>query len=131
MLGVEAGSRQAKPLHGAAMEKVLFDNLVHIFQLDEAVPDRLGIDDDHGAMLALVEAAGLVGANQVLEAGILYSVLEGGFELFAALGKATRAGCVPVALVGANEEMVLKFRHRSPSFRFLLCIDPCAAHRAF
>jgi hypothetical protein len=131
MLGVEAGSRQAKPLHGAAMEKVLFDNLVHIFQLDEAVPDRFGIDDDHGAMLALVEAAGLVGANQMLEAGVLYSVLEGGFELFSALGQAAGAGCVLVALVGTDKEVVLKFRHRALLSVYCFCDSPCAAHRAF
>jgi hypothetical protein len=120
MLGVEAGSRQAKPLHGTSMQKMLGDDLIHVLEFDEAVPDCLGIDDDYGAMLALVEAAGLVGANQVLKAGILYSVLEGGFELFAALGKATRARRVLVALVGANEEMVLKFRHGGPFFRWLL-----------
>jgi hypothetical protein len=92
------------------MEKVLVDDLFHILQLDKTVPDRLGIDDDYGAMLALIEAAGLVGANQVLKTGILDSVLEGGLELFAALRQATGAGCVLIALVGTDEEMVLKFR---------------------
>ncbi|OJV41466.1 MAG: hypothetical protein BGO25_17355 [Acidobacteriales bacterium 59-55] len=120
MLGIEAGSRQAKSLHGTAMQKMLGNDLVHVFQLDEAVPDRLGIDDDHGAMLALVETAGLVGANQVLEARILHSVLEGGLKLFAALRQATGAGCVLVALVRTDKEVVLKFRHGSPSFRLLL-----------
>ncbi len=118
MLRIEAGSRKAEPLHGAAMQKVFGDDLIHIFELDEAIPDGLGIDDDNGAMLALVEAARLVGTNKVLEAGVLNSVLEGGFELFAALGQAAWTGGVLVTLVGANEEMMLKFRHGRPFFLF-------------
>ncbi len=77
--------------------------------VDVAVPDGLGIDDDDGAVLALVEAAGFVGADVVLEAGFLDGVLEGGFELFAALGRQLgRAGGF-VALVGADEDVVVEF----------------------
>ncbi len=132
MLRIEAGSGKAEPLDRTAMQKVLVDDLIHIFELDKPIPDRLGIDDDNGAMLALVEAARLIGANEVLEACILNSVLEGRFELFAALGQAAWAGRVLVTLVGTNEEMVLKFRHGRPFFA--LChfySGRCAAHRAF
>jgi len=104
------------------MQKMLIDDLVHVLHLYEAVPYGLGIDDDHGAVLALVETAGLVGANDVLEAGLLEGILEGRLELFAALGKATGASCVLVALVGTDKEMVLKFRHRSSSFRLLMLL---------
>ena len=79
MLGVEAGCGQAQTFHGAAVDEVLCDDFLHVFQLDEAVPDSLGIDHDRRTMLALVEAAGFVGADEVLEAGIFDGVLEGGF----------------------------------------------------
>ena len=45
-------------LHDAALEKMLGDDLVHIFGVDAAVEGALGIDDDHGAGLAQAKAAG-------------------------------------------------------------------------
>jgi hypothetical protein len=101
------------------MQEVFVHDLLYILELDEAVPDRLGIDDDNRAMLALVETARLVGTNEVLQSSVLNSVLEGGFELLSALGQAAWAGRVLVTLVGANKEMMLKFRHRRPFFRFV------------
>ena len=111
MFGVEAGSWKPKALDGTAVQQMFGDDLIDILELDKAVPDSLGIDDDHGAMLALVEAAGLVGPDHVLEAGTLDGVLEGRFELLAALRKAAWPGGVLVSLVGADEQMMLKFRH--------------------
>ncbi len=84
MLGVEAGVWEAQTLDGTAVEEVLGDDLLDVFDVDEAVPDGLGVDHDDGPVLALVEAAGFVGSDVVLEAGFLDGVLEGGFELFTA-----------------------------------------------
>jgi hypothetical protein len=120
-LGVQAGSREAEALDGTAMQKVLDDNFIHIFELHKAVPDGLGIDHDDGAVLALIEAAGLVGTDEMLEARIFDGVLERGFELFAAAGKAAWAGRVLVTLVGANKEVMLKFRQWLSSLPFALC----------
>ena len=101
------------------MNKVLGDNFIHIFKVNEAIPDGLRIDHDHWAMLALIEASGLVGANNMLQSGILDGVLERAFELFAALGKTAWTRCLLVALVGADENVMLKFRHGMDS---LLCL---------
>jgi hypothetical protein len=119
MLRIEAGSRKAEPLHGTTMQEVFVDDLLYIFELDKAVPDRLGIDNDNRAMLALVETARLVGTNEVLQPSVLNSILERRFELFSALGQAAWTGRVLVTLVGADEEMMLKFRHGRPFFRFV------------
>jgi hypothetical protein len=110
-LGVEAGVGQAQALNGAAVEKMLGDDLLDVFDVDEAVPDRLGIDDHDWAVFALVEAAGFVGADVMFEADILDRVFEGGFELFTAGKKAAWTGGAFVALVGADEDVVVKFRH--------------------
>ena len=110
-LRVQAGSGEAQALDRAAMQKVFSDDFIHIFELHKAVPDGLGINHDDRAVLALVEAAGLVGADEMLEARIFDGVLEGGFELLAAPGKTAWAGGVLVALVGADKEVMLKFRH--------------------
>ncbi len=79
-LGVETGIGQPKPLYGAAVEEVLGDDLLDILDVDEAVPDGLRVDHDDGAVLALVEAAGLVGPDMVLQSGFLDGVLDGVLE---------------------------------------------------
>jgi hypothetical protein len=111
LLNVEAGVGKAQSLYGAAVEEMLGDDLLDVFNMDEAVPDGLGVDHDDWAVLALVEAAGFVGPDVVLEAGFLNGVLEGGFELFTAGGKAAGTGGAFVALVGADEDVVVKFWH--------------------
>ena len=58
------------------MEGLFGDNLRYISDPDKTVPDGLGIDDDYGAVLALVEAAGFVGADVVLEACFLDGIFE-------------------------------------------------------
>ena len=111
LLSVEAGVGKAETLDGAAMEKMFGDDLVDVADVYEAVPDGLGIDHDDGAVLALIEATGLVGSNVVPEAGFLDGVLEGGFEFFTAIRKAAWTRGAFIALVGANEDVVVKFRH--------------------
>jgi hypothetical protein len=108
VLGVEAGVGEQKALDGTAVDEVLADNLVDVFRVDEAVPDRVGIDDHYGAVLALVETASFVGADFALQAGLLDCVLEGAFQLAAAVAGSTGTGGVFVPLVGADEEVMLE-----------------------
>lgn len=77
MLRIKAGSWEAQPLHGAAMEKVLGHDFFHIFQLNEAVPDSFGIDHHRRAVLALIETTGLVGTDKMLEASVFDGILKG------------------------------------------------------
>jgi hypothetical protein len=109
VFGVEARVGEAEALDGTIVEEVFGNDLVDVAGVDVAVPDRFGIDDDDGAVLALVEAAGFVRADVVLEAGFLDGVLESCFKLFASLGKATGTGGGFVALVGADEDVVVEF----------------------
>jgi hypothetical protein len=111
MLGVEAGSGEAQPFHGAAMDEVLGDNFVHIFKLNKAVPDGFGVDHYRGAVLALIEAAGLVGSNKMLETGIFNCIFECGFQLLAAERQAAWAGRRFVALIRTDKDVMFKFRH--------------------
>jgi len=67
--GIDAGLRQAEPLHRPAVHNMLLDDFGDIFRLHKPVPDRLRIDHDCGPVLALVQAAGLVGAYRRLQAG--------------------------------------------------------------
>jgi hypothetical protein len=115
-LCVQTGIGQAEALDGATVEEMFGDDLLDVFDVDEAVPDGFGIDDDYGAVLALVEAAGLVGADGVFEAGFFDGVLEGGLELFAMLGTAAGAGGVFVAVIVADEEVMFELGHAAFPF---------------
>jgi hypothetical protein len=108
VLSVEAGVSEQKTLDRTAVDEVLADNLANIFRVDEAVPDGVGIDDHYGAVLALVETAGFVGADFAFQAGLLDCVLEGAFQLAAAVAGATGTGSIFVPLVGADEEVMLE-----------------------
>lgn len=123
VFSIEACVRQPKALHRPAMQKVFCHNFIYVFYLDEAVPNRLGIDDNHRPMLALVKTTGLVRANAMLQARIFNGVLECRFELFAALWKTTRTRCRLVTFVGADKDMMLKFRHGPGSLLSRLAID--------
>ncbi len=67
--GVEAGIGDTEALDGAAGDEVLRDDLIGVFGFDAAIPDGVGVDDDGGAVLTLVEASGLVDADAAGEAG--------------------------------------------------------------
>ena len=111
MGGVDAGIGQAEAFDGLAADEVLGDDLLDVVEVDEAVPDGLGIDDHDRAVLALVEAAGFVDADAVLEAGGFDGVLEVAFEVFAVLVAAAGAVRGFVALVEADEDVVVELWH--------------------
>ena len=87
------------------------DDLFGVLGFGETVPDGLGIDDEDGAVLALVEASGLVDADAMLEAGGFDGVLEGAAEFLAVFAGAAGAPGGFVALVQADKEVVFEGRH--------------------
>src|SRR5262245_54518941 len=107
---VDAACGQAQALDGAAVQQMRLHNLIDVGQRDEAVPDRLGIDDDGYAVLALVEATGGVDAHASAE-----TLFGGRFErltnLLAALFPATAAGMTWFPLIRAYEDMPLEACH--------------------
>lgn len=112
MVGIDAGVGKAETLDGAAVEEVLLDDLLGVVGVGETVPDGFGVDDEDRAVLALIEAAGLIDANAVLEAGGFDGVLEGSAEFLAVFVAAAGAGGGIVALVEANKEVMFKDWHR-------------------
>ena len=110
MVGVDAGVGKTEAFDGAAVEEVLVDDLLGVVRVGEAVPDGFGIDDEDGAVLALIEAAGLVDADAVLQAGGFDGVLEGAAECLAVFEGAAGAGGF-VALVEADEEVMFEDWH--------------------
>gem|GEM_PF-3517046 len=115
-LCVQTGIGDTETLDGSVVEEVFGDDLVDVFEVNAAVPDGFGIDDDDGAVLALVETGGLVGADGVLEASFFDGFLEGRLELFAVLAATAGAGGVFVAVVVADEEMMFELWHEAIPF---------------
>src|SRR5262249_23055795 len=68
----DAGS-VAEPLDRTTAQDVRGEDLVQIGFLDPRVPEVVRIDDDHGAVATLREAAGLVDANVHLLPGLLHA----------------------------------------------------------
>jgi hypothetical protein len=91
-LGVDAGVGDAETLDGAAVDQVLFDDLGCVFGLDAAVPNGFRVDDDGGAVLALVEAERLVDAHAG-KAGSLGELLELREDFALSIGGAGGAWC--------------------------------------
>ena len=112
MVGVDAGVGKAEALDGTAVEEVLLDDLFGVVGIGETVPDGFGIDDEDGAVLALIEATGLVDANAVLEAGGLDGILEGATEFLAVFVTTAGAGGGIVSLVEADKNVMFEDWHR-------------------
>jgi hypothetical protein len=108
-LGVEAFAGEAEALDWSAADEVLIDDFGGVFGADVAVPDGLRVNDDRGAVFALVEATGLVDADARGEAGGLGKLLDGGVEFALAVGVAGGAWGVLGTGVGANKDVALKW----------------------
>jgi hypothetical protein len=109
--GIEAAFGKAQALHGTAPDEVFVDYLLYIPGFDEAVPDGVGVNDHGRAVLTLVEASGLIGADPASQTSGLDGVLELGVDLaFTLFGRAGGASAARLAGVGADENVTLEFR---------------------
>jgi hypothetical protein len=57
LVAVDTGFSQSQPFHWESPDQVLSNDLLNIAGVHVAVPDGLGINNDHRAMLALIQAA--------------------------------------------------------------------------
>ena len=112
----------------------------HVLDLDPSVPDPLRIDHHGRAVLALLQAAGMIGTCQRPEAGRLQLLLERLAERLAAFRVATAPLVAGVTDIAADENMVGKRWHVRPSIpiasavlrpsRTRLSTDPTGSTRA-
>ena len=75
-VGIEARLGELKPFHGLSPDDVRLDDFIHIGRGDVPIPDCVRIDHDVGSMLALIKAAGLIGANPAFQAALGKLLLE-------------------------------------------------------
>ena len=108
---IQARIRNQQTLNRPPAEYVGFDDLVNIGGPDSAIPDRIGVDHDRRAMLALVQAARFVGAHTVLETekGQLLLELELKLRLGGRVAAAARVSFG--TLVAADKYVSLELWH--------------------
>ena len=108
---IEAGIGQHQACDGLAAHDVRFDDVVHVRGGDVSVPDSIGIDDKIRAVLALIEAARLIGADLALQSSLCEFLLE---ELLqGCLGRGVTASprMSRRTLITADENVFLEFGH--------------------
>lgn len=122
--GVDAALGQREAFHRAIVNQVGLDDLGNVGGADMTVPDGIGIHDNIGAMLALVQASGAVDADGFLEARRGDGLIQQGVKLGLAVCIATGAGSAFGTLIGTYEKMSLILRQefllRSDSFSFII-----------
>ena len=69
LFGVDAGIGQAQALDWPSADQVLGDDFGGVRRLDVSLPDRLGVNHHDWAVLALIQAQGLVNAGRPTKAG--------------------------------------------------------------
>jgi len=108
VFAVETLVSNAQALYGASADEMLFDDGCRVFGAHIAVPDGFGIDHDHGAVLALVEAAGLVDAHAATETGGLGELLQLGMKIAFSIGGTGGAGSTLGAHIMADKNMTFE-----------------------
>lgn len=112
---VDAAFRQPQTLNRLSTGKMLLRNLDEVVNADKAVPNGLGIDHEHRAMLALVEAAGVLNTNLALGSGFLHRLFQHTLKVLGAFVPTARARCIRSSLIRTNKYMMVKVRH--------ICLD--------
>ena len=102
---------EQEPLNRPAADDVLLHDFVDVSFGDVGVPDVVRIDHDVRALLALIEAAGLVCAHPPRQAVLGERLLEGLVQGAATVGIAAAARMSGRPLVGAHEEMPFEGCH--------------------
>jgi len=117
-LGIDAAIGEPQPLDGTAGDQMLFNDLSCVFGAHATVPDRLRIDHNGGAVLALIETEGFVDADAVGNSRSFSQLLQLGVQFAFAIRGAGRAGCSGGTNVVANEDVVFKRRQARESSCF-------------
>jgi len=110
---VEARFGELKPFHGLSRDDVRLDDFIHIGFADVPIPDCVRIDHDVWSVLALIEAARLIGANPAFQAALGKFLFEHLLQLGLGERIAASTWMAGWPLVTTDEDVSLKFRHQA------------------
>ena len=119
--GIETRFRKPESLDRTSSKDVRLDDLINIGFGDMSIPDGIRIHNNIRPMLALIEAAGLVGADSASEASHRQLLFERFLQLRFGhrIAASSRMACW--TLVSADKNMFFKLRHQdsNPSSPYL------------
>ena len=95
------------------VEDRLFHNPGHIFLLNIALPDRLGINYQCGASLTLVETASCISANLHAQAPAFEFCLQASPQLSGTIWVTAASGMAGRPLIATDKNMFVKSGHAS------------------
>ena len=96
------------------VDNMAFHNLRHVGLRLHAVPDALGVDHHAGPLRAMVQTAGFVRTNDILQIQALGFRLEPSVQSFRSQFRTTAPRIVRAALVDTDENMALERRQMDP-----------------
>ena len=108
---VQAGLVQTKPLHRSASHDVLLNDFLDIVHPHKTVPDGIGIDDERGAVFALVQTAGLVRPHPPRQATFGQCGLERGPQIAGATFGTAATRVSGRSTITANKDMAFILWH--------------------
>ena len=118
---VDAPLRQGQAFHRLSAQQVRLHDFIHVGRSDSAVPDRVGIDHNRGAVLALVKTSRLVRAHILRQAVLRQLLFEESMQIDRSLRIATAARMLWCALVGAYEDVSGEPGHAAQCIGTLAC----------
>ncbi len=123
-LRIQARVSNAQPLHRTPADQMLGDNLFRVLWAHAAVPHRLRIDHHRGAVLALVQTAGLVDSHPAGQSGLLAQLIEPRVQLAGSIAGAGGPGRIGRANIVADKNVALEYGQTrfSPDLCFLFFI---------
>jgi hypothetical protein len=115
---VEAFVGESKAFDWLSADDVRVDDFVDVGFRHVAIPDGPGVDDDGRAVLALVEASGLISACAAFQSALGEFLLEEFLQTGFGERIAASAGIARRTLISADKDVMFEFRHWSKVLLF-------------
>jgi len=108
---VQATIGQSQTLDRLSADNVRLDDFVDVGFGDVAVPDGIRVNHDVGAVLALIETSGLIGADATFQSASSELLFEELLQARFGSGVAASARMACGALVSTNKNVAFEFGH--------------------
>lgn len=108
---IDTGIGKNQSFNRFTAEDMAIDDFLNIGSCHASIPHSVRIDHHIGAVLALVETSGLIGTNSMLQSAFCQLLFEDPLQLALAGGITAAARMSLRALINADKNMFVEFRH--------------------
>ncbi|MBT9329726.1 hypothetical protein [Paracidobacterium acidisoli] len=105
---VDTPIRQNQPPDGTACNKMLTHNLLHILQLNAAVPDSFRVDDNRWSMFTLIETSGFICPDAARQTRCPDRIFETSLQLSFSIRSTRGTGAPRLARIGTYKNVVFE-----------------------